>query len=59
MIVTGQNHSPSNLSTIDVSTNSEITESTDLPRIPTKLVKSRKEMVEPVSSSADSVERFN
>lgn len=59
MIVTGQNHSLSNLSRIDVSTNSEIIESTDLPRTPTKLGKPRREMEEPVSSSADSVKGFN
>lgn len=59
MIVTGQNHSPSNLSRIDVLTNSEIIESTDLPRTPTKLGKPRREMEEPVSSGADSVKGFN
>lgn len=59
MIVTGQNHSPSNLSTRDVSTSSEIIESTDLPQTPTKLGKPRRESEELVSSSADLVKGFN
>lgn len=59
MIVTGQNHSPSNLSTVDVSTSSEITESTNLPQTPTKLGKPRRELEELVSSSADVVKVFN
>lgn len=58
MIVTGQNHSPSKLSTIDVSTSSEIIESTDLPQTPTKLGKPRRELEELVSSRADLVKGF-
>lgn len=54
MIVTGQNHSPSKLSTIDVSTSSVIIDSTGLAQTSTNLGKSRRETEEPVSSSADS-----
>ena len=58
MIVTGQNHSPSNLSKIHVPTSSEIIESTDLPQTPTKLGNPRRELEELVSSSADLVKGF-
>lgn len=58
MIVTGQNHSPSKLSTNNVSTSSEIIDSTDLPQTPTKLGKPRRELEELVSSRADLVKRF-
>lgn len=58
MIVTGQNHSPSKLSTVDVSTSSEIIGSNDLPQTPTKLGKPRRELEELVSSRADLVKGF-
>lgn len=58
MIVTGQAHSPSKLSTIDVSTSSEIIESADLPQTPKKLGKPRRELEEMVSSRANLVKRF-
>lgn len=59
MIVTGQNHSPSNISIIDVSTSSEIIDSTDTPQTSTKLGKPRRELEELVSSRADLVKGFN